>query len=761
MSRREWATGSRITRLPIMILCSVLATGPLVGRLAAQESRPAPTTRADSSQLRARVVDSRTGEPIVAALVRAAGRTVQTDGAGRFALPVPSPSTLVRFERLGYRIEELAAGAIGEVVRLAPEPVLLDRVVVEAPRRSTIAAGTALQVGSVGAEALASGAHTSVAEAMAGTEGVSVSRVGAWGARPFLRGLGGERLAILVDGNLVNRACTFGMDEGVASIDPATVERIEILSGPGSALYGSGNIGGVINVVTRRVRQDTPLAGEVRLGASSGTPGGTAGASLGLRQGEFDGALSIDASSYGDYRTPTGRVTGSSFRHGTADLRLGWTPAPAQRLALHSQVYEGRDIGWPSMAGASIPRESRRSVALDYGAQLGRGALDALSARGYVQRVDHEMLVDMQMGGAMPMRSVTEQRSHSTTSGGRIQLRLLPGAGSHIDLGTEVTKWAAENTRWTEQTGAMGTISEVELRTWPGVSIVDFGAFGQGEAELGRGVIVSAGARVDRVVRSAEGWPTTREWVGSGNVGLRVALGHGVGGRLSFGRGYRLADPTELFGLALRPDGFAYRGNPELGTERNRNYEAGLTYETAGLSVSATAFHNVLSDLITPVLAPGDSLAGKPVRSYANLARARLRGVSGGFEWEPHALLGVSGTMTYTRGVDRASGLALSGVPPLEGSVALRISPLEAGWIEVETRAAARQTRNALHIGEPRTPGYGILNARVGLDLAGLRTVVGVDNILDHAYRGHLDPVSLLRPGRSFYLKTSKAFGRS
>src|SRR5690625_6478422 len=64
-----------------------------------------------------------------------------------------------------------------------------------------------------------------------------------------------------------------------------------------------------------------------------------------------------------------------------------------------------------------------------------------------------------------------------------------------------------------------------------------------------------------------------------------------------------------------------------------------------------------------------------------------------------------------------------------------RISPLEAGWIEVETRAAARQTRNALHIGEPRTPGYGILNARVGLDLAGLRTVVGVDNILDHAYR--------------------------
>jgi outer membrane receptor protein involved in Fe transport len=735
---------SRATR--VVVLCLALAVTD------AWAQRPVSTVSS-------RVVDARTAEPLAGAHVHAAGRSAHTDAEGRFVLQGVPDTAVVRIERIGYRPVQRVASELGASVALAPEPVLLDGIVAEAPRPNALAAGTALTIGSVGASELAAGAHTSVADALAGAEGIAVSRVGSWGSRFVLRGLGGDRVAVMIDGIRVNQACAFGMDQGVAAIDPATVERIEILTGPGSALYGSGNIGGVVNVVTKRPAGGAAVNGEVRAGASSGVPGGTLGATLGIRRGAFDASIALDGSSYGDFRTPDGTVDGSSFRHGTGDLTLGWSPDEAQRLTFRTQVYEGRDIGWPAMHGASIPAESRRSFALDYGVQLGRGVLDGFAARAYVQRLDHHMRVEMTMGGAMPMTSLTEQRSHSTTSGGRVQLRLLPFAGSHVDVGIEVTEWAAENSRWTKQSGGMGGSTEIAFRTWPGVSIVDAGLFGQGEVEIVSGLTATAGGRIDRVIRSADEQETTRDWVGSGNAGLRLALPHGFGLRTSIGYGYRIPNPTELYGLALKPDGFVYAGNPALDTETNRNVELSLTYDHPRLTASATVFRNDLEGLITPVLAPGDTIVGKPVRTYANLAESRLVGGSGSARWQATPALSLTGSITYTRGEDVATGEALPGIPPLEGMLAARLEDDAGRWLEVEGLAAARQDRIALGAGEVPAAGYGVANARAGFRLAGVDAIVGVDNVFDRAYRAHLDPVRLLRPGRSFYIKLTRRFG--
>ena len=730
-------------------LLATIAAWTTTGSVRAQQS---------DAGVQARVVDARTGEPLAGVRITAAGRVAHSDRAGEFLLVGVPDTATVRFERVGYQPLTAAASGIEGIVRLAPAPVLLNAIVVEADEPNTLAAGTALTVGSVGRAALHAGAHTSAAEAMAGAEGISVARVGSWGSRPFVRGLGESRIAVMIDGMRVNQACAFGMDQGLATLDPATIERIEILAGPGSTLFGSGNMGGVINVVTRRPAPERGLSGEVRAGASSGVPGGTAGATVALRRGGFDASLALDASRYGDYRSPAGAVHGSSFRHATADLALGWMPDAAQRLTLRSQAYEARDVGWPAMHGGSIPSQSRRSVSLDYAAQLGRGVLDGIAARAYVQRLDHEMRMEMTMGGGMPMTSVTEQRSHSTTSGGRVQLRLIPTTGSHVDVGAELTLWSAENSRWTE-TGGMGGSSRIEFRTWPGVELLDAGVFGQGEVAVMEGVTLTAGARADRVVRSAEGRRTTREWIGSGNAGLRLALPHGFGVRTSVGYGYRIPDPTELYGLALKPDGFVYQGNDALETETSRNVELSLTYDRPRLSASATVFRNELHDLITPVLAPGDTIAGKPVRTYANLAESRLVGATGSLHVRPAAALTLSGAVSYTRGEDAATGRPLAGIAPLEGSLTARLEGRAGRWLELEGIAAARQTRAATHTGEVETPGYAVVNARAGFRLGGIDAVAGVDNILDHAYRGHLDPVSLLRPGRSFYVKLTRRFG--
>lgn len=706
------------------------------------------------------VVDSLTGNPLPGVVVRVERTEVITDADGGFRIALVAPASVIVFERVGYRVLRLPVGKLGRLVRLVPEPVLLDAVTVDRTREVPLAAGTALTVQTVEADVIRHGAHTSVAEALSAVEGLDVTRVGSWGARPSLRGLDGERVAVLIDGSRVNRACAFGMDQGMSAIDPATVERVEILTGPGSAVYGSGNLGGVINVVTRAPAPGRSPSAEIRAGASTAIPGGTLGGTFGLQHKRFSATVAVDGASYGDYSAARSKAENSSFRQATAALRADYDFAQAGRLSFQAQDYEGRDIGWPSMAGASIPSESRRNFAIDYGAQLALGVVDAVAARAYVQRLDHDMIVSMSSvsSNGMPMLSSTNQRSHSTTSGGRLQIRLLPIRSAHLDVGAELTNWSAENSRWTTRDGVPTILS---YRTWPATQITDAGVFAQGEVNVTRELAATAGLRVDYAKRSAEGWPDTDEWISTGNVGMRLALPASWETRVSVGWGYRLPDPTELFGLALRPDGFIYTGNSHLTTERGRNIEAGLSRSAGALFTSLTVFRNELTDLISPVLVPGDTISGMPVRSYANLKEARIEGVSASARLKATTHVQISGTASYTEGRDMQTDRYLPRISPLHGSLAARYEP---GWralssIELEAEGATRQTRVSSTTGEAETPAYLVLNGRLSREVARTKVTLGVDNIFDRDYRGHLDPVSLARPGRNLFVRVSRAFG--
>lgn len=738
--------------MPHMLVVLLLALLPL--RSAAQEQGR------DGDLVQGVVRDVLTGAGVAGVHVTAGRRETLTDESGAFTLRANAGDVL-HFHRIGYWTGQVPVSAFTGVVLLETRPTLLDRISVRG-EAGEIAAGTALAVATANRADLDASAATSVAAALRELEGVAVAGTGAWGSRAVLRGLGGERVAVMIDGSRVSRACTFGMDQGLATVDPATVERVEILSGPGSTLYGSGSIGGVINVVTRRGKSDRPLAGEVRATASSGVPGGSLGGSLWLRRGDWDVDVSVDGASYDDYRTARATVDGSSFRQATGDAKLGWTPAQGHRLQLQGQLYGARDIGWPGMPSQdmSIPEEDRYTVALDYGWQRGGSIVDALSARAYRQRLDHHMVMRMQMSGEMgPMTSVTDASSWSTTSGARVQARLAPAGAAHIDVGMEATEWAAEATRWTETTSAMGEPDRVTLHTWPGVRLLDVGAFAQGELGLGTALTLSAGARLDHVRRRADDTETHTEWIGTGNVGARAQLGGGFSARTTFGIGYRNPDPTELFGLAIRPDGFLYRGNAELRTETNRNVELSLAFDQAGYGASVTAFRNALHDLIAAVLVPGETVGGRAVRSYENVARARIEGVSGSAYLAASRNLRVDGSATWTRGSRRPDGEPLAQMPPLQGTLTARLTPGRlVDWVEVGGYGASEQTRVDTAVGERATPAWATMHVRTGFALAGSSVTLGVENLLDQYYRSHLDNPGVHQPGRNLFVRVTRAF---
>jgi outer membrane receptor protein involved in Fe transport len=751
MSACPKAQAAGLSRLLLASLLSLVAlTAWSVRPLAAQER----------IEVTGRITDASTGRPVHAANVHAGPIQAITDPQGRFRLADVAVGAEIHVERLGYApvITTVSGGLLD--VALEPSPVMLESMVVEAMGAAMLASNSSLAVTQVDRPELQATAGTSLAEALDGREGVSLSRVGAWGSRPSLRGLSGERIAVLIDGNRVTRACTFGMDMGLATIDPSTVERVEILTGPGSTAYGSGNVGGVINVVTRRPSSDRPLSGEVRASGSSAVPGGGLGASVTVAREQVAVSASVDGSSFGDYRTPLGEVSTSGYRQLTGDVKVDYEPSSSHRVTLTSQYYGARDIGWPTQGGATIPEESRLSLAADYGWQSGGDLLDGLSGRAFFQKLDHHMVMTMSstgMGG-VPMTMTTDGKSYSETSGGRFQARLSPGDRVELDVGTEVTRLFAEGTRWTERVmGAMAPVTET-FHTWPGVEIVDVGAFVQGDAELLSSLSMTGGVRLDRVDRSADIGDEKLEWVTTGNLGLRAGLTSWLTARATVGIGYRTPDPMELYGLGLKPDGFVYRGRADLETEKSLSTELTLTAARGGLFASVTGFDNHLKEMITPVAA-GDSLSGRPVREYRNLGEARLRGVSGTFESELPAALTVGVRSTWTHGEDPSNGSALPTIPPLEGGLTLRRDFGESlRWVEAEWQGAYRQSRVASAIGEIETPGYGVLGVRANARIAGSDLTLGVENVFDRLYRGHLDPYTLYRPGRNLFMRVSRAF---
>ena len=119
---------------------------------------------------------------------------------------------------------------------------------------------------------------TTLGETLDGTPGVSSTYFGPNASRPVIRGLDGDRIRILGNGGATLDASGLSYDHAVAA-DPISMERIEVLRGPGALLYGGSAVGGVVNIIDNRIPRE-PLdgvTGKADLGASSGNNGRGAG----------------------------------------------------------------------------------------------------------------------------------------------------------------------------------------------------------------------------------------------------------------------------------------------------------------------------------------------------------------------------------------------------------------------------------------------------------------------------------------------------
>ena len=615
-----------------------------------------------------------------------------------------------------------------------------------------------------------------------GQPGLAVQSDGAWGQNPVLRGLKKESVVLMVDGIRVNSAQPQG---ALASFsDLGLIDRVEVVKGPSSVLYGSGAMGGVVNMLTPQPRFSEQRQQRGRFGASAGSvDNALSGALIVEDSGPTHGLLvGAAGSNVDDYESPQGTEQDTGYRSNSLLLKYKQKIADDYVLRLNLQRHDDRDVWYPGsrklapVAMAHLgeitmhsPEQTRELYAIGLDAPLGAGTL---MTELYRQEVYREIRAWSSNLG----RNYVENDVSFTTHGLRSSWLAELGNSHQLTLGAEGWRMTADPERYmSPQPNGMRMLNN----PFEDGEMTSYGLFVQDDFTLGT-TRITAGARYDRVSGDAskKGTGPAAQTSGLGSsdgnlswsIGLVQPLTETLNAYANMGQAYRSPDMRERFEDAARGDGFYHIGNPKLDPERSTSLEFGLKGRDGALAYQLAAFHTRIDDYIAGRVVAGQVQQGLPVKRTENVDEVEIYGLEGNLELPISAVL-VDAGFTWLRGENKQYDEPLYQMPGHE----LRLGvgqPAELGlsW-RLGVRAVAEQDRVATRFSggsEDETSGYALVDARIGWGFGALgqlqtaRVDLRLNNLLDKDYHEHLsDGVSgweLSAPGRGAVLAVSGSF---
>ncbi|MFK3647857.1 TonB-dependent copper receptor [Lysobacter enzymogenes] len=609
--------------------------------------------------------------------------------------------------------------------------------------------------------------------------GFAAIRNGGTNGDPVLRGMFGSRLNLLTNDGSMPGACPARMDNPLSYVSPETYDRVIVVKGPQTVLWGPGASAGTVRFVRRTEPFERPglrIGGSLLAGAF-GRNDQRLDASAG--DASMYGRLSANRSEADDYDDGDGHRVPSSWRKWNADAAFGWTPDADTVLELAAGAGDGEArYAGRGMDGSQFKRES-------YSARFEKkrlgGALDAVEASAYYNYADHVMdnysLRDPNPTSAMPMPMAANV--DRLTVGGRAAATWRWTA---FDLTAGVDGYES---RHRERSG-MGR-ETYRAQPWSGdARFSNAGLFAEASWRANAGNRVVYGARVDRArardERAATGMmampnptfgQTRRETLPSGFVRYeRESAGGRSGWYAGLGHVERMPDYWELFSPNLGPAG-ASNAFAGIAPEKTTQLDLGFQYKSERVDAWASAYAGRIGDYILFDYAPGGMMGPT---SRARNVDADIRGAEIGADWRPVAHWKLGATLAYAWGENRSDGRPLPQMPPLETRLSLSYD--DRCWsFGALLRAAARQDRVAVGQGNVvgqdigRNPGFAVFSFNGGYRFNDrLRVSAGVDNLFDRNYSEHLnlagsadfgypaDPVRINEPGRSAWLKLDLAY---
>ena len=587
----------------------------------AAESAGVATWVGGSEQRLGRLTDAESGTSIRGAVVTWAvasreGPAVVASANGWFAPdPAWGPGGTVRASALGYQERVLPweeATALEWRIALFRDPLALDEVVVTADGRPRHRSEIALQLESVGREEIRAAGSASADRLLAELPSLQVGAGTPTGSGLSIRGIGGARVLVLLDGQPAGGALIENRDLSRMSL--AGVDRIEVVKGPLSSLYGSDALGGVVNVVTR-----APAPG-FRMDARAMSGG------AGRREAQATVSGGGQPSPGGNFAY---QVNGSWRQEdrvaGVADRDAAF--ARVWDLRSSVRFTTGR---WAVRGDASLLRERQRwPVGGGFsGFNDNTGVSGWIEARrragqgewtGRVFAHDYDHLYRSARGSAPVAGSGAPEQQERL---GRATLAYSAAWGAHhFDVGVEgALRGIRSPEKLLEDQASDRQIDLYVQDAWRLGGRDGRADGGTGDAVMWpAATVLTVGARVTRNSR----WGFTA----SPSLGASVAVGEGVRLRGTVARGFRAPSFKELAWNFVNPGGgYMLQGFADLEPERSWNVSAGVEWQPAsGVLTSVELFANRVENLIEAGLV-GYAPSGLSIYSPRNVAEAVTRG---------------------------------------------------------------------------------------------------------------------------------------
>lgn len=714
--------------------------------------------RAASDTLRGRVVDSESLEPVSGVRVSVPGTkfgAVSNAGGefriiGDFAFPVE-----VVTQRLGYlpaRQKVNSPTTVLEIV-LKPQLVQTDKVVVSANKRVQAAQDVPISISTVEQKTIRDRGQTRIDEALRYVPGVYVTRdqVNIRGSSGFSLGLG-ARTAFLLDG-----APLVSGDNGDIKFDVVPlmiVDRIEVVKGAGSALFGTGALGGAVNVITAPTPENTRWFARLQAGVwtlpqyeewryRESMPA-SLNADLGVSGKIADG---VGGTLYGTVRRSEGYTDYSESLSGSLFGRLSVATSDRSKLdvtAFWSRELRDNFVFWKSLRFATLPPDGTN--------------------RNNLLGSTKSALITQWNGALSDDVAVTARTSAYYTGYAETE---LPNATDSVGIFSDAVSWntevqtTARLSRDVTLTGGLAfTLNHILSSSYVSSKTQTIAsAYAQAEWVPVSDLTLTLGTRLDReevAELSQLGWQL------SPRAGASYALDANTRLRGSFGRGFRAPSLAERF-AALTFGPFRVLPADDLRAEKSTSVELGVertvdVFDTKW-SFELAGFLNDFDDMIEPLFPSAES----PGIRFQNVLAARISGVefSGAIEM-PSQIAKLQFSLMATDPVDRSTDQVLKYRSRYLAYATLSI-PLPA---DVELAADWRWQSRFERIDDEIVSFIPNGDARADVNVTDIRLtwtmlqtlsvpvrfVAGMRNVFNYSYT---EIIGNLAPPRSVYLQLS------
>ena len=772
---------------------------------------------AQSFSIKGKITDMKTGSPIQGASVFISYNFLAyTNGDGDYIISQLSKGTYeIKISCLGYKPISIQiiidSTSIKKDFQLEPSLIELDEVVVSTNRTEDYLRNSPFAELVVDKEEIQTRPSVSLPDILQNEPGISLVRDGIWGTEISIRGLSRENIVTLINGNRV--VTSTDVAARLSMIDLNDIERVEVIKGASSSIYGSGATGGIINIITKSPQfyNDFSLTGNALAEYNTVNSLSVLGGSL------YTGSSFWSAKFSGSYRnaqnvqTPIGELQNSQFEDYSFSGALDIVPIDNQKLEINYQNFKANDVGipgsnvFPVNADVRYPDEFRELISVGYDIQNISKTFYKLSAKYSYQLIERSVeniphiVQNIPAFEGNPARRVSvlkitpsaDHKNNNAQLQGNFWLFDSHNLVTGLDYWDRSYNGERERYQLIEILDSIGNVvSSTSLITGdkplPDSRYSSLGIFAQDEFKLFEEKLSTTfGLRYDFINITNEKtlnpvytitngvlntnppnqkilWDSTdtNNSSYSANLGFIYSIFSSLDLTLGLGSSFRSPSLEERFQY-IDQGSYVRVGNPDLQPEKGQAVDFGIRYYLDYVKIISNLFYSYYNDLVTEVMG---TFEGRNAFIKTNIGEARIYGFDFRTDYNFWKEFIFYTTISYVKGDDLTNDGYLPQIPAPNGNVGFKFGLFDYLNTDIYTTIFAEQ--NNVAEGEIKTPGYAIFNfllntVPIKFSSVSFRIYSGVENIFDKAYRNHLSTTRgsiTIEPGRNIFLKLAVDF---